>query len=131
MPIEQPHRNNSTTEAAFLENHEALLARAKEGDVDALAELKRGAEATHGRPVEQPQANLELAKKINQENPIISEELRPDVGGASTAVGAETGGMTQEMLTQMISGDLDVTDPDAVTRAMIEMAKRKAEQDKN
>jgi hypothetical protein len=126
----QLSHNNSTNEAAFLKNHEALLARAKEGDEEALAELKRGAEISHGRSFEQTPADLESAKKPDQGR-IISEQLKPDTGGTSAAMKAETGEMTQEMLTQMISGNLDVTDPDAVTRAMIEMAKRKAEQNKN
>ncbi len=62
---------------------------------------------------------------------VISPEFRPDAQGLSPAMVVETGAMTKDMLSRLINGEVNVADPDALTRAMIEMAKNKVEKNKN
>lgn len=124
----EPTSDHKNPEAAFLIDQQQLLDRAKKGDQEALKKLQKGSKEKFTGSVEQenPFSSVSTAELI-PESQVISADLKPPINGSSSPIKAETQAMTQEMLTQMISGDLDVTDPDAVTRAMMQMEEKKAE----
>ncbi len=115
------------TEAAFLKKQEELLELAKNGDKAALAELKHTNSPETSSSFQEKKQTAEAMGKLPAEHQVIAPELKPSSDGVSPAVNLEANEMSGEMLTKMMSGDLDLTDPDAITRAMIEMAKKRSE----
>jgi hypothetical protein len=124
------HQNNPNQEV-FLKQQEALLERAKNGDRQALAELRIGNKEAVIQPdqeISEGQSNTSEAS--GQQSPVISQELTPTDSGSSSAMKAETDEMTKEVLERTLNG-LDINNPDAVMKALIEMGKKKAEQNLN
>jgi hypothetical protein len=116
----------------FLKEHEALLERAKKGDVQALAELKKGTGSMEvvDKPKNDSEPVTQPVEELKSDKPFISSELKPDHKGLTPIVKEEEDTFTKEVLAETLNG-LDINDPDAVTKTLMKMAKRKAERDTN
>ena len=124
MDKEQKSHLNIGSEVDLLKRREMLLEQAKNGNQEALRELQESASA---KVAPKPKEEILSSNDVS----VVSQDLRPNSEGISEAVKAEDTAITHEMLTNMIHGNLDMTDLNAVNKALIEATKKRMDQSRN